>query len=138
MAKNIKAYSLIDRYSSGERVVHDLTEKNYGAVFEKVLADINALEGDAKVEFEQRSVSLWINAMRPQASSTIAAHQARSATSFRSFSTYGTDSYFTAALALSIDEHIFQYLPAATQLVYSGTTSQKSCMFNSCARSCPA
>lgn len=83
MVNNFKAYSTIDRYSSGERVVHELTEKNYGAVFDKVLADILALEGDAKREFDERCVSLWVDAIRPYLSPTIAACRQGSVVLFR-------------------------------------------------------
>lgn len=85
MVMNFKAYSVIDHYSSGEPIVHELTEKNYGDIFDKVLEEILALEGKAKREFEEWSISMWVDANQSQSSSTIAAYGLGFVVSFRYF-----------------------------------------------------
>ena len=50
---NFKAYSIIDWYFSSERVVHNLSQGNYGNAFIMVLNAIASLEGEAKIEFEE-------------------------------------------------------------------------------------
>ena len=60
-----KAFSLIDRYSSGKRVAYELNDATYGHVFDQILQAIGALEGDALREFEEMSTILWKNALHP-------------------------------------------------------------------------
>ena len=58
-----KVFSLIDRYSSGERIAYELNDATYSHVFDLILQAIGALEGDALREFEEMSTTLWKNAL---------------------------------------------------------------------------
>lgn len=59
----LKVFSLLDRYSSGIRVVHPFTYDNYGWVFESVMAAIGGMSASAKAEFDQLCTDLWENAV---------------------------------------------------------------------------
>lgn len=54
-----KVFSLLDRYSTGARVVHPWTYDNYGWVFESVMEAIRGMKDDVKAEFDRLCEELW-------------------------------------------------------------------------------
>lgn len=65
---NFKAFSVIDRYSEGERNNSiALNEANYGWVFDNVMIAINNLTGEAKQEFDRLCSDLYLDSLNKSA-----------------------------------------------------------------------
>lgn len=56
----LKAWSLIDRYTGGDRVAHELTKANYLETFLTIERAINGLEGDDLTELEAMLEGMWL------------------------------------------------------------------------------